>query len=57
MKTVTYESLSNILRLINGLSALLLSILPGKANMLEGVQGWELKPTLRGPKLPRWMEE
>ncbi|CAH1428219.1 unnamed protein product [Lactuca virosa] len=57
VKTVTYESLSNILRLINGLSALLLSILPGKANMLEGVQGWELKPTLRGPKLPRWMED
>ncbi|KAI3673264.1 hypothetical protein L6452_39381 [Arctium lappa] len=57
VKTVTYESLSNILRLINGLSALLLAILPGKANILEGIHGWELKPTFRGPKLPRWMED
>ena len=57
MKTITYEILSNIVRLINGISALLLSILPGKASILEGMQGWELKPKLRGPRLPRWMEE
>ncbi|KAK1407428.1 hypothetical protein QVD17_39044 [Tagetes erecta] len=56
VKTITYESLSNILRLINGISALLLSILPGKANILEGIQGWELRPKVRGPRLPRWME-
>ncbi|KAF5733980.1 lipase 3-like isoform X2 [Tripterygium wilfordii] len=56
VKTVTYESLNNIVGLINGLSALLLTILPGKANILEGIHGWELRPTFRGPRLPRWME-
>ncbi|GAB4860960.1 hypothetical protein Ancab_036120 [Ancistrocladus abbreviatus] len=55
VKTFTYESLNNIVRLINGISAILLSILPGKASMLEGLQGWELRPTFRGPRLPRWM--
>ncbi|GLT44160.1 hypothetical protein SLA2020_180740 [Shorea laevis] len=57
VKTFTYESLNNIVRFINGLSALLLTILPGKANILEGVQGWELRPTFRGPRFPRWMEK
>nr|CAD1834928.1 unnamed protein product [Ananas comosus var. bracteatus] len=56
VKTVTYESLNSIARLINGVSALLLTILPGKANLLEGIHGWELRPTFRGPRLPRWME-
>lgn len=56
VKTITYESLNNILRLINGLSAMLLAILPGKTNMLEGIHGWELRPSFRGPRLPRWME-
>ncbi|KAJ6796660.1 uncharacterized protein M6B38_201985 [Iris pallida] len=56
VKTFTYESLNNIARLINGISALLLAFLPGKANILEGVQGWELRPTFRAPRLPRWME-
>ncbi|KAJ3695676.1 hypothetical protein LUZ60_001053 [Juncus effusus] len=56
VKTFTYESLNNIARLINGISALLLTLLPGKAKMLEGIQGWELRPTFRGPRLPRWME-
>ncbi|XP_042042347.1 lipase 3-like [Salvia splendens] len=56
VKTFTYESLHNIVRLINGVSALLLSILPGKASILEGIHGWELRPTFRGPRLPRWME-
>ncbi|KAI6675542.1 hypothetical protein NL676_003448 [Syzygium grande] len=56
VKTVTYESLNNIVRLINGVSALLLTILPGKANILEGVHGWEIRPTFRGPRFPRWME-
>lgn len=56
VKTVTYESLINIVRLINGVSALLLTILPGKANILEGAHGWELRPTFRGPRFPRWME-
>ncbi|CAH2067157.1 unnamed protein product [Thlaspi arvense] len=55
VKTVTYESLNNIARCINGVSALLLTVLPGKANILEGLHGWELRPTLRGPRLPRWM--
>ncbi|CAD5317141.1 unnamed protein product [Arabidopsis thaliana] len=26
-----------------------------KANILEGLHGWELRPTFRGPRLPRWM--
>ncbi|KAK6921133.1 AB-hydrolase lipase domain, partial [Dillenia turbinata] len=56
VKTVTYESLNNIVRLINGFSALLLAILPGKSNILEGIHGWELRPTFQGPRLPRWME-
>ncbi|XP_071731520.1 uncharacterized protein [Rutidosis leptorrhynchoides] len=56
VKTITYESLNNILRLINGISALLLAIMPGKTNMLEGIHGWELRPSFRGPRLPRWME-
>ncbi|CAH9082629.1 unnamed protein product [Cuscuta europaea] len=56
VKTFTYESLNNVVRLINGVSALLLTILPGKTSILEGIHGWELRPTFRGPKLPRWME-
>ncbi|KAJ0985787.1 hypothetical protein J5N97_004143 [Dioscorea zingiberensis] len=56
VKTFTYESLNNIVRLINGVSALVLAVLPGKATILEGIHGWELRPTLRGPRLPRWME-
>ncbi|KAJ4974592.1 hypothetical protein NE237_007766 [Protea cynaroides] len=56
VKTFTYEALNNIVRLINGVSALLLTILPGKSTILEGIQGWELRPTFRGPRLPRWME-
>ena len=55
VKTVTYESLNNIARCINGVSALLLTLLPGNANILEGLHGWELRPTFRGPRLPRWM--
>ncbi|XP_074376400.1 uncharacterized protein LOC141717982 isoform X2 [Apium graveolens] len=53
---ITFESLHNIIRLINGLSALMLTIIPGKASILEGMQGWELRPIVRGPRLPRWME-
>uniref|UniRef100_A0A7N0U139 Partial AB-hydrolase lipase domain-containing protein n=1 Tax=Kalanchoe fedtschenkoi TaxID=63787 RepID=A0A7N0U139_KALFE len=56
VKTFTYESLNNIARLINGISALLLTLLPEKASVLEGIHGWELKPSFRGPWLPRWME-
>ncbi|GLU13335.1 hypothetical protein SLE2022_299730 [Rubroshorea leprosula] len=57
VKTFTFESLNNIVRFVNGLSALLLTILPGKANILEGFHGWELRPTFRGPRFPRWMEK
>ncbi|KAJ1393887.1 AB-hydrolase lipase domain [Sesbania bispinosa] len=56
VKTITCESLNNIVRIINGVSALLLALLPGKANILEGIHGWELRPTFRGPRFPRWME-
>ncbi|XP_068641733.1 uncharacterized protein [Aristolochia californica] len=57
VKTLTYESVNNIVRFINGLSALLLALLPGKTSILEGIHGWELRPTFRGPRLPRWMED
>ncbi|KAK7398929.1 hypothetical protein VNO78_10103 [Psophocarpus tetragonolobus] len=56
VKTFSYESLNNMVRLINGVSALVLTLLPGKATILEGIQGWELRPTFRGPRFPRWME-
>lgn len=56
VKTFTYESINNVVRLINGVSAILLAVLPGKASILEGIHGWELRPTFRGPRLPRWME-
>ncbi|XP_057519963.1 uncharacterized protein LOC130800451 [Amaranthus tricolor] len=55
VKTITFESLNNIFRLINGISAVLLAFLPGKATILEGLHGWELRPTFCGPRLPRWM--
>ncbi|KAL6973549.1 hypothetical protein U1Q18_027735 [Sarracenia purpurea var. burkii] len=56
VKTFTYESLNHIVRLINGVSALLLAFLPGKTTILEGIHGWELRPAFRGPRFPRWME-
>ncbi|KAI9169936.1 hypothetical protein LWI28_019822 [Acer negundo] len=56
VKTFTFESLNNIVRLINGISAILLAFLPGKATIIEGIHGWELRPTFRGPRFPRWME-
>ncbi|KAI9128821.1 hypothetical protein K1719_000304 [Acacia pycnantha] len=56
VKTFTYEALNNIVRLINGISAILLTFLPGKATILEGIHGWELRPAFRGPRFPRWME-
>ncbi|XP_020522351.1 uncharacterized protein LOC18433608 [Amborella trichopoda] len=56
VKAFTYECLNNIVRFINGFSALVLSILPGKKNILEGIHGWELTPTFHGPRFPRWME-
>ncbi|CAA7032468.1 unnamed protein product [Microthlaspi erraticum] len=55
VKTLTFEFLNSFARFINGVSALLLTLIPGKANVLEGLHGWELRPTLRGPRLPRWM--
>ncbi|MCO5593029.1 hypothetical protein L7F22_047034 [Adiantum nelumboides] len=57
LKAFSQEAFSNTIKLINGISALILSLFPGKATILEGVQGWELRPTLRAPRLPRWMED
>ncbi|KAG5041690.1 hypothetical protein AAZX31_05G217500 [Glycine max] len=57
VKTFTYESLNNVATVINGVSALVLTLLPGKVSILEGIQGWELRPTLRGPRFPRWMDK
>ncbi|KAI4319196.1 hypothetical protein MLD38_032826 [Melastoma candidum] len=56
VKTITYESLNGIVRVINGVSAILLTVLPGKSRILEGIHGWELRPSFRGPRFPRWME-
>ncbi|KAM7267064.1 hypothetical protein ACFE04_009230 [Oxalis oulophora] len=56
VKTITYESLNNSVRLINGVSGILLTVLPGKTSILEGLNGWELRPTYRGARLPKWME-
>lgn len=50
MKTVAYESLFDIVRLMNGVSAIFSTLLPGKANVLEGVHGCELRPTFHGPR-------
>ncbi|KAG6775178.1 hypothetical protein POTOM_018610 [Populus tomentosa] len=57
VKTVAYESLNNIVRLIDGVSAIFSTLLPGKANVLEGVHGCELRPIFHGPRLPRWMDK
>eukprot|EP00252_Welwitschia_mirabilis_P022073 TRINITY_DN5855_c0_g1_i2.p1 TRINITY_DN5855_c0_g1~~TRINITY_DN5855_c0_g1_i2.p1 ORF type:complete len:331 (+),score=54.45 TRINITY_DN5855_c0_g1_i2:149-1141(+) len=56
VKTFTQETFNNIVRFINGISAIVLSFLPGKSSILEGIHGWELKPSFRAPHLPRWME-
>ncbi|KAH9311929.1 hypothetical protein KI387_026964, partial [Taxus chinensis] len=57
VKAFTQETFNNTVRWINGISALLLAILPGKAGILEGLHGWELRPSFQGPRLPRWMED
>ncbi|KAJ6928949.1 hypothetical protein NC652_012957 [Populus alba x Populus x berolinensis] len=57
VKTVAHESLFDIVRLMNGVSAIFSALLPGKANVLEGVHGCELRPTFHGPRLPRWMDK
>ncbi|KAH7280236.1 hypothetical protein KP509_37G057400 [Ceratopteris richardii] len=57
LKAFSQEAFNNSIKLINGISALILTFLPGKATILEGIQGWELRPTLRAPHLPRWMED
>ncbi|CAK9234233.1 unnamed protein product [Sphagnum troendelagicum] len=56
LKTLSQESFNSTVRFINGFSALVLALLPAKAS-LEGIQGWELHPTFRAPRLPQWMEE
>ncbi|KAG0555360.1 hypothetical protein KC19_12G163800 [Ceratodon purpureus] len=55
MKALSQEVVNNTLRLINAFSALILAFLPAKSS-LEGIQGWELHPTPRRPRLPSWME-
>jgi hypothetical protein len=56
LKTFSQEAFNNTVRVINGFSALLLLILPGRSKILEGMQGFELYPTLQAPRMPRWME-
>lgn len=55
MKTFSHESFNQTVRLINGFSALVLAVL-GQSS-LEGIQGWELRPKLRAPRLLNWMED
>ncbi|KAL2635488.1 hypothetical protein R1flu_006967 [Riccia fluitans] len=57
LKTFSQESFNNTVKLINGFSAIILSVLPGNAKALEGVAGWELHPTFRAPRIPKWMEQ
>ncbi|EFJ12557.1 hypothetical protein SELMODRAFT_123829, partial [Selaginella moellendorffii] len=56
IKTFTQEAFNITIKLINGFSAMLLALIPGKTAMLEGIQGWELQPTFRAARMPRWME-
>ncbi|KAG0607690.1 hypothetical protein M758_8G047800 [Ceratodon purpureus] len=51
IKTFTQESFQNTVRVINGASALVLDVLPGKGS------GIESHSTFRAPRMPRWMEE
>ncbi|KAJ7554662.1 hypothetical protein O6H91_05G002700 [Diphasiastrum complanatum] len=57
IKTINQETFSNTIKLVNGISALVLIMLPGNKTVLEGIQGWELRPTYRAPRMPPWMEE
>jgi hypothetical protein len=56
VKALSQEVVNNTLRLLNVFSALVLALLPAQAS-LEGIQGWELHPTPRGPRLASWMQE
>ncbi|KAL3692326.1 hypothetical protein R1sor_005977 [Riccia sorocarpa] len=56
IKTFSQESFNNAVKLINGFSAIILTVLPGNKAM-EGVAGWELHPTFRAPGIPKWMEQ
>jgi len=56
LKTFSQESFNQTVRVINGFSALVLAVLPSQAS-LEGIQGWELRPKLRAPRLLSWMED
>jgi hypothetical protein len=56
-KTVSQESFNSFVKIINGICAIWLAILPGKTSALEAVTGWEQYPTFRPPRMPKWMEE
>lgn len=57
VKTVTREAFNNVINTVNGASALVLGLVPGRASIVEGLKGWELRPTFKAPRLPRWMED
>ncbi|CAM6117798.1 unnamed protein product [Calypogeia fissa] len=57
LKTVSQETFQSFVKIVNGFSAILLAVLPGKTSALEGVIGWEQYPTFRPPRMPKWMEE
>jgi hypothetical protein len=56
-KTISQESFNSFVKIVNGISAILLAVLPGKTGALEAVTGWEQYPTFRPPRMPKWMEE
>lgn len=54
IKTFTQESFQNTVRAINGISAYILAIFPGRGPAWDGIQSHS---TFRPPRMPRWMEE
>jgi len=54
IKTFTQESFQNTVRVINGFSALVLTVLPGKGPTSNGIASHS---AFRAPRMPHWMEE
>ena len=57
VKTFSREAFNNTINLVNGGAAVVLALVPNKASIMEGLQGWELRPTFKAPRVPRWLEE
>eukprot|EP00850_Spirogloea_muscicola_P003823 SM000016S01811 [mRNA] locus=s16:14558:21897:+ [translate_table: standard] len=57
VKTFSRETFNNTIKLVNGVAGVVLAFVPGQANIVEGLRGWELHPTFKAPRLARWMED